>query len=357
MVVQMDTVTERILIAGDDKASLVLLKQILEQKYEIDIVCSEKELTEKLSSYVSYDLIMCAPKMLQGGPRSLVNNIRNLNSLADKPIIFYCDDVDRRLEEECFHSGADDVIYLESSFFAISTRVSHSLELYAYRRSIRNVKLEQSRRIDHIRQQIIQAFATIIEGRDSSTGMHIKRTAAYVDIVVKGLRERNFYVSELSDEKWSAIVSAAPLHDLGKIAVTDSILCKPGKLTKEEFDIIKTHAKVGGEMIRETLSDIENGLVFSTAVEMAMYHHEKWNGTGYPFGLKEYEIPLSARIMAIADVFDALVSKRCYKEAFSYDEAFDILRKESGTHFDPKIFEVFEQLRDEIVAVSESWAL
>lgn len=187
--------------------------------------------------------------------------------------------------------------------------------------------------------------------------MHIKRTAAYVDIVVKGLRERNFYVSELSDEKWSAIVSAAPLHDLGKIAVTDSILCKPGKLTKEEFDIMKTHAKVGGEMIRETLSDIENGLVFSTAVEMAMYHHEKWNGTGYPFGLKEYEIPLSARIMAIADVFDALVSKRCYKEAFSYDEAFDILRKESGTHFDPKIFEVFEQLRDEIVAVSESWAL
>lgn len=347
----------KVLIAGRSKADLILLKQILLQRFEIDFVCDKESLLEKIRHNEIFDVLICSLKFEQ----EIINSLRKVLNKQDveylPPVIVYCDRVDTRVEEECFHNGAADVIALDSSFYAIETKVSHVVELYRYRKTISGVKQEKERQIDHIRQQIIQAFAAIIEGRDSSTGMHIKRTASYVDIVVKGLRERKFYLNELSDEKWNAIVSAAPLHDLGKISVTDTILCKPGRLTKEEFEIMKTHAKVGGDMIKETLCDIESGLVFSTAVEMAMYHHEKWNGTGYPFGLKHEEIPLSARIMAIADVFDALVSKRCYKDAFSYDEAFAILKSEVGTHFDPKIAEVFLSLKDDIIKISDSWAL
>ncbi len=349
---------KKILIADANKTNLLLLSQILESFFDIDFAYSEDEAVENLINDKEYSLVLCSPKILPNGVAKFLECIIDkCPSYLKTPIVYFSENYDAKLEEECYHCGGASFVVLESSLLAISRNVSQIIELYGYRETISQTLIEQTKHLELIRQQIIQAFSAIIEGRDSSTGMHIKRTAAYVDIVVRGLRERNYYIEELTDEKWDAIIRGAPLHDLGKISISDTILCKPGRLTTDEFDIMKTHAEVGGKMIRETLSDIESNLVLSTAYDMAMYHHERWDGSGYPYGRAKTDIPLSARIMAIADVFDALVSKRCYKDAFTYDESFEIIRQSSGSHFDPKIVDVFLELKDEVIAVSESWAL
>ena len=155
----------------------------------------------------------------------------------------------------------------------------------------------------------------------------------------------------LTPEMQERMYKAAPLHDIGKIKISDVVLNKPGKLTPEEFEVIKTHAESGGEIIEKTLTDIESDSYLKVAREMALYHHEKWNGTGYPYHLSGEDIPLCARIMAVVDVFDALTSKRVYKDAFPVEKAFRILEESSGSHFDPKIVGTFLAHKEEVTQV------
>ncbi|MBU5469632.1 HD domain-containing protein [Falcatimonas sp. MSJ-15] len=218
-----------------------------------------------------------------------------------------------------------------------------------YSKMLENEVAEKAKKISKIQERFIVSFANMIELRDDITGQHVKRTSRYVRIIANALKKRNIYPGIITDEFVDAICKAAPLHDIGKIAISDSILRKPGKLTEEEFEIIKTHPKVGGDMLREALKIDEADEYLTYAYEMAMYHHEKWNGTGYPEGLKGNEIPLSARIMAIADVFDALTSKRSYKDKISDDRAFEIIEQSSGSHFDPILVNVFVDIKEEIL--------
>ncbi len=219
-----------------------------------------------------------------------------------------------------------------------------------YSKMLENEVAEKAKKISKIQERFIVSFANMIELRDDVTGQHVKRTSRYVRIIANALKKRNIYPGIITDEFVDAICKAAPLHDIGKIAISDSILRKPGKLTEEEFEIIKTHPKVGGDMLREALKIDDADEYLTYAYEMAMYHHEKWNGTGYPEGLKGNEIPLSARIMAIADVFDALTSKRSYKDKISDDRAFEIIEQSSGSHFDPILVKVFVDIKEEILA-------
>jgi HD-GYP domain-containing protein (c-di-GMP phosphodiesterase class II) len=170
------------------------------------------------------------------------------------------------------------------------------------------------------------------------------------------MRKDGAYTDQLTDEFCEDVVNSAPLHDIGKIQVPDAILNKPGKLTDEEFDIMKTHAAAGGEIIDQAIAAVseEDSGYLKEARNLAAYHHEKWNGKGYPDGLSGEEIPLSARIMAVADVFDALVSKRSYKDGFPFEKAVGIIEEGSGSHFDPKIVDSFLKAQDEIRAVAES---
>lgn len=218
-----------------------------------------------------------------------------------------------------------------------------------YSKKLENEVEEKAKKISDIQERFIVSFANMIELRDDVTGQHVKRTSKYVEIIAKALKDRNIYPGVITDDFVRAICKAAPLHDIGKIAITDNILRKPGKLTDEEFEIIKTHPKVGGDMLKEALKldDADEYLYY--AYEMAMYHHEKWNGTGYPEGIKGNEIPLSARIMAIADVFDAITSKRSYKDKISEERAFEIIEQSKGTHFDPILVNVFMEIKDEII--------
>ncbi len=347
----------RILLVDDDNANLLMLQQILNSLYDVSVAFNAHDAI-KSSMSTQYDLIIADVDLQDMEIFEFYHELERSLGRKNIPIIFMSSIDEPSIEEKCFKVGATDFINKNSKFATIEHRVLRVLELYQYRSDMDHVVYEKNRKIEKIRQDIVEAFASIIEGRDQLTGMHIQRTASYVSMVVKGLKEKNFYQEELEvDGICDAIVQSAPLHDIGKIAVSDSILLKPGRLTPDEFEKMKKHAEIGGRMIDETLRSIESPLVVQTAIDMATHHHEKWNGMGYPAHLKGVEIPLCARIMAIADVFDALVSKRCYKEAFTYDQSFDIIKQESGTHFDPKIAEVFLDMKDEIIKTSESWSL
>lgn len=203
----------------------------------------------------------------------------------------------------------------------------------------------KTKRIRIIQEKIILGMAQMVESRDLSTGGHIKRTSDVVRIFARKLAKTDIGL----DEKFlDLVVRSAPMHDLGKIGVDDAILRKQGRFTDEEYAVMKKHSEIGYHMVSEVLSDVEESDFVLVAENVAHYHHEKVNGMGYPSGLKGQEIPIEARIMALADVFDALVSKRCYKDAFSYDKAFDIIKNDAGTHFDKQLAEVFLSCRKEL---------
>ena len=205
--------------------------------------------------------------------------------------------------------------------------------------------------LSHYHDEMIMGFATLVENKDGSTGGHIRRTTAYVKLLAEELRKRGYYKEVLSKDYIRNLSLAAPMHDIGKIAVPDVILQKPGKLTEEEYQAIKQHAARGGDIIQETFGHLENSAYTQMAYEVAKYHHEKWNGKGYPTGLKRKEIPLCARIMAIADVFDAVSQKRCYRDALPLDICFEIIQEGSGQDFDPLLVEVFLDMRAKVEQV------
>ena len=214
----------------------------------------------------------------------------------------------------------------------------------------------QSEVIRKLQNGLILVLADMVESRDKCTGDHVRKTAAYTGIIMRQLRREGIYTDQLTDEFIDDVVSSAPLHDIGKIQVSDTILNKPGKLTDEEFEIMKTHTTAGAEVIAHAMNMVseENSGYLKEAKNLAQYHHEKWNGMGYPRGLKGEEIPLSARVMAVADVFDALVSRRSYKDGFPFEKAMAIIQEGSGNHFDPQVAAAFMHASDEVREVMNS---
>ena len=212
---------------------------------------------------------------------------------------------------------------------------------------------EKNETISRMQNNLIMVLADIVESRDSFTGNHVKHTAAYSRIIMNQLRKEGIYTDQLTDDFVENVEHSAPLHDLGKITIPDAILNKPGRLTEEEFEKMKTHSMAGKEIISHASDAVAESTYLDEAENLAAYHHEKWNGTGYPTGLSGEDIPLSARIMAVADVFDALVSKRSYKEGFPIEKALAIIREGSGSHFDPNIATAFLHAEDEVRAIAE----
>ena len=213
-----------------------------------------------------------------------------------------------------------------------------------YNVELGNQVKEKTARLMEVQNDIIVSMASIVENRDNNTGGHIRRTSDVVRVFVEHLLATD-YSSVLTRETADQIIKAAPLHDFGKIAIPDRILNKPDKFVSEEYEIMKLHAQKGAEIVAQILQNSDDLQFKNIAVNVAHYHHEKWDGTGYPCGLTQEEIPLEARIMALADVFDALVSKRVYKEEFSFDRAFGIIEASSGGYFDPSLCRAFLQCR------------
>ena len=211
----------------------------------------------------------------------------------------------------------------------------------------------QDNKIRAIQTQLITSFANLVESKDPTTGEHVKRTSKYVELISLKLTEIGHYKNELTDEMISYMIKAAPLHDIGKMHIPDAILTKPTKLTEEEYNKIKDHTLIGEKLIETNLSNVEDPVYTEIAEEMALCHHEWWNGQGYPFHLIDDEIPLPARIMAAADVLDALLTVRPYKNAFSLDDTLTIMQNLSGTQFDPAVIEAVLALREDIATILE----
>lgn len=207
--------------------------------------------------------------------------------------------------------------------------------------------------IAHMQNGLIYIMADLVESRDKNTGDHVRKTAAYVRLIMELMKENGVYADAITDEFVEDVCNSAPLHDVGKIKVSDVILNKEGKLTDEEFEIMKSHTTAGKEVLESAMKLTTDPGYLREAINLATYHHEKWNGMGYPVGLKGEEIPLSARIMAVSDVFDALVSKRSYKKPFSFEQAMGIIEEGAGTHFDPQIAKLFVANGDRVRKIME----
>jgi HD-GYP domain-containing protein (c-di-GMP phosphodiesterase class II) len=235
------------------------------------------------------------------------------------------------------------VFKINITYMAIAISASLSYIYYndLIQQDIQAELVANQEKMSQMQEHIISGLANLIENRDLETGEHVTRTSDFVRILSEAARAEGVYPERLNDRAISLMYRAAPLHDVGKIVVPDDILKKPGKLTEEEFAQMKRHASEGGRIVREVLEGVADSEYLTIAEEIASCHHERWAGGGYPAGLAGEDIPLAARIMAIADVFDALISERCYKEAIPPEKAFAIIREESGTHFDPQLVRVF----------------
>ena len=214
-----------------------------------------------------------------------------------------------------------------------------------------NIEDPVLRRMKNYNSEIVTSFATLVESRDSSTGSHVKRTKSYVKILLDEIKTNSLYSSIMTKDFEDKMMNAAPMHDIGKISIPDTILQKPGKLTDEEYSVMKKHSVLGGEIIQEIFKDMDDKEFLNIAYDVTRYHHEKWNGNGYPEGLVGKEIPFSARIMAIADVFDAISAKRCYRDAMPLDKCFAIIKEGKGVDFDPVLTDLFLNAREKVEKV------
>lgn len=215
---------------------------------------------------------------------------------------------------------------------------------------------DQHKKIIKIQNHTIVSLTNLLEYRDSDTGQHVRRTSKYVRLLALKAREDGYFQDILTDDYIKFLYKAAPMHDIGKIVVSDIILKKSGKLTEEEFLAMQKHTIEGGRIVKEVLGEDQDIEYVTIAEEIASGHHEKWNGTGYPNKLKAEEIPLSARIMAIADVFDALVSPRCYKNPFPVEKAFAIIQEEAGSHFDPVLSGEFLKIKEPVLQIMHDFS-
>ena len=269
--------------------------------------------------------------------------IMPINSMANVTGSFAFNSEEERAEgaEQIHKLGIHTKDEIENLYEAIMKTTDDSVRYIAESQ-------EKNELINRMQENLIVTMANLVESRDQSTGDHIKNTAAYTRIIMDELRKEGHYTDQLTDEYCADVFRSAPLHDIGKIRIPDAVLNKPGKLTDEEFALMKQHTTYGGDVIEKTRPASANISFLDVAKDLATYHHEWWNGRGYPEGLKGEEIPLSARIMAVADVFDALVSKRCYKPGFGFEKSMDIIREEAGTHFDPLVAGAFLNAADEV---------
>ena len=264
----------------------------------------------------------------------------------DIPVIFITSLSQETNEARGLKLGAVDYITKPFRPDLLKARVSNHLELKRYRDRLEELVRDRTSELELTREVTIESMGILTEYKDSETGGHIKRTRNYIRVLAEALRDHPRFKGFLDDETIDLLYKSAPLHDIGKVGIPDTILQKPGKLSPLEFEQIKQHTVFGRNAIRYSSRTLGSNSFLRLAEEIAYTHHERWDGTGYPRGLKEDAIPISGRLMAIADVYDALISRRVYKQAFSHRKAVTIMVKKRGTHFDPDALSTFVDLAE-----------
>ncbi|MBO5293323.1 MAG: response regulator [Lachnospiraceae bacterium] len=347
--------SEVILVVDDDSANLMLAQKILGGSYRVAAANSGAAAFKYLEKNRP-DLILLDINMPQMSGFEAIQKLKSDENYSSIPVIFLTADKSVETETKCFQAGAIDFVGKPFVPDILISRVRRTLELERYHSGLEELVKEQTRqlkeraqRINEIQNHVIVGMANLIESRDGSTGKHVKNTQLYVTMIVDELKNLGYFSKILTEEYIQNICKAAPLHDIGKIKIPDSILQKPGRLTEEEFQEMKKHTEYSMEIIRNIIGDVEDEEYVKVVSDIALYHHERWDGTGYPKGLAAEQIPLCARIMAVADVFDALYEERCYKSPVRpVGKVLEILEKGKGSQFDPVIVDVFAGLEQKL---------
>jgi putative two-component system response regulator len=360
-----------LLIVDDQPENLATLGDLLEPHYRVIAATSGQRALRLAASGSPPELILLDVTMPEMDGYEVLARLREDPKTCDIPVIFVTARDAELDEEHGLKLGAADYITKPIRPAIVLARVLTQLENKQARDLLKNrntwLAAEVNRRMhdnELIQNASLHALAVLAETRDTDTGNHLNRTQAYVALLVEALDGHPDYATQLSGEQSKSIIRAAPLHDIGKVGIPDQILNKPGKLSAEEFAIIQTHSRIGGEAIdvaicrvvdadNSPLAGDRSGLTFLvTAGMIARWHHERWDGTGYPDRLAGEAIPLPARIMAVADVYDALITPRVYKPALPHAEAAAIIRAGRGTQFDPGLVDVFDTLHERFAQIA-----
>jgi len=333
-----------LLLLDDGEVNLRVLSWILEQAgYKSQSYTSAFEALEALKNN-HFDLILSDIQMPIMNGFEFCKKVKEIESLEHIPVIFISS-MDKK--EEIIHGfEAGGVDYITKPFSAeeVKIRVATQLTIVDFQNSLQAKVDEQIKKLANIRMETIFSLAKLAQSRDDDTGLHLERVQGYCKLLAETLKEDSEYQHQISDEFIENIYRASPLHDIGKVGIPDSILLKPDRLTEEEFVIMKTHTNIGADTLRDVDRKFGGNDFIEMGILIADSHHEKFDGTGYPAGLKGQDIPLAARIMAIADVYDALRSKRSYKDGFSHEKSCEIIYEGSGKHFDPVIADAFKKV-------------
>ena len=355
----MSTKQKKIIAVDDNLTNLAALKNILKSLYEVFTVSSAAKMFDLLTK-IKPDLILLDVEMPELNGYEAAKLLKNNLDYRGIPIIFVTSKNDEKSEMEGLELGAVDYIYKPYAapllLKRIETRLSlekHKNDLQELNATIQKKLISKISEVLELQNAVINIVADLVECRDITTGGHINRTEKYLRCLIESLVEKDIYREEISSWDMDFLLPSAQLHDVGKIAISDAILNKPTKLTDEEYEIMKTHTQIGVDAIDRMEKQTTDNRFFGYAKIFAGTHHEKWDGSGYPNGLKGTDIPLEGRIMAIADVYDALVSVRPYKKPLPPVTAAEIIAGGRGTHFDPQLVEVFALLADEFAEISK----
>ena len=367
----MSPVKETVLIVDDQVENLIILGELLEPHYRVRIADGGARALRAVNIDPQPDLILLDVMMPDINGYDVLARLKADPATKDIPVIFVTSKDSIEDEEHGLESGASDYILKPVKPMLVLARVHTQLENRRAKVLLKNqnhyLELEIERRMHHnevIQSVSLAALSLLAETRDRDTGNHIYRTQFYVALLAKALQSHADYREQLDDEQLSRIVKAAPLHDIGKVGIPDHILCKPGILTKDEFAIMQTHTVIGANAIAKAIQGVNQAdtsiyhrdmtpmTFLEVARQMVLWHHERWDGTGYPDKLSGTNIPLPARIMALADVYDALISNRVYKKAFPILNVEEIIISERGKQFDPVIVDAFIELRNEFEKIA-----
>lgn len=353
-----------ILIVDDSPENLAVLNGLLQPAFRVLAATTGERALRVAAAMPPPDLVLLDVMMPGLDGYQVFERLRAEPATREIPVIFITALNGRDAELRGLELGAVDYITKPIVPPLVLARINTQLELKHARDWLKDknavLEAEVARRMaenDLTQRVSIRALAHLAETRDPETGNHILRTQGYVNRLAGELRAHPRFSARLDDRYIDLLTRSAPLHDIGKVGIPDHVLLKPGKLTPQEWEIMKTHAKIGSDAIERAEQDIEMPLDFlSAAKEIAHWHHEKWDGSGYPDGLAGEAIPVSARLMALADVFDALISARVYKPAFPFDKARDIIAAGRGTHFDPAVCDAFLADFDGFVAIARRYS-
>lgn len=349
-----------VLVVDDSPENLELMGGLLSDFYYVKVANSGSRALKILESASLPDLILLDVMMPDMNGWEVCQKIKSSKKLAEIAVIFLTARTSLEDEKMGFDLGAVDYISKPINPATLLSRVKTHLSLKSMSDALRDrnkiLESEIAKGVQEIRavqEATIQAMASLAETRDNETGNHIRRTQKYVRTLAQTLKTHPRFSHYLTDKQIDMLYLSAPLHDIGKVGIPDNILLKPDRLDAAEFEIMKTHTTLGYQSILSASEGLLDGGDFLTcAMEIALSHQEKWDGSGYPQGLSGDDIPISARLMAVADVYDALISVRCYKPAFSHEIAVGIILEGRGSHFDPDVVDAFKRIESEFLTIA-----